>query len=679
MSAQSVPPLLFDADGRPVAPSASRRRWPVFAGVFGLALALGLAFTLLRPAVYRSAATLLVEPPANPGRPLATLTPDAALALLAPTTSSAQLLATEQQRLLAAPLLQQVADEFAAGLADVDDAASPLATLQAMVAVEFDAATSLIDVALEGPAPDLQQRVLERWLEHYQATRVVSTTQVRDADDASLREQLAALDGRIAEQRARIDGFRETHGIVSEARDDNRDAAKLKGLNDSINVAEDEEMRAAGRLAAVQRALEAGEPVSQDKDRAAIERLEERIAALRDQVRAQGDKYTEKFAAIAPEITAARKDLAQAEADLEAMKAQADADVLSQAQTGLAAAREAKSALVQQQAALRTRLTSFNRRFEELEALRGELAALEAQAAPLRERLVRSEVAAGELAPRVSVLAAPATPARPVRPAYLRDAGLALAASFVFAWLATLFYEFLTRAPGASQPPADLQPRIYSMNTQLFPPPGTPALPSGVPLPALPAMAPQALLAAPPARELSPAEVAALLAAGDDTARLAIALVLLGLTGDELVALRVDDLAADAQLRVGRPPRALALPSNIAALAARGVAGRSADSALFGGVVATGAPFSVADLQGTLTWVAHDAGLSRPGEVTVETLRHTCFAWLVRQGLRLGELPRVGGALAPSVIASYAVFAPPGAGLSLEQIPRVYPALATVA
>jgi len=155
--------------------------------------------------------------------------------------------------------------------------------------------------------------------------------------------------------------------------------------------------------------------------------------------------------------------------------------------------------------------------------------------------------------------------------------------------------------------------------------------------------------------------------------------VLLGLTGDELVALRVDDLAADGQLRVGRPPRALALPSNIAALAARGVAGRSADSALFGGVVATGAPFTVADLQGTLTWVAHDAGLSRPGEVTIETLRHTCFAWLVRQGLRLGELPRVGGALAPSVIASYAVFAPPGAGLSLEQIPRVYPALATVA
>ena len=206
MSAHSVPPHLFDADGRPLGAPAPRRRWPVFAGVFALALALGLAFTFLRPAVYRSAATLLVEAPANPGRPLATLGPDAALALVAPTTSPAQLLATEQQRLLAAPLLQQVADEFAAGLAQIDAGASPLATLQAMVAVEFDTATSLVDVALEGPDPELQQRLLERWLERYQATRAENTTQVRAADDASLREQLAALDARIAEQRARIEG-----------------------------------------------------------------------------------------------------------------------------------------------------------------------------------------------------------------------------------------------------------------------------------------------------------------------------------------------------------------------------------------------------------------------------------------------------------------------------------------
>ena len=40
----------------------------------------------------------------------------------------------------------------------------------------------------------------------------------------------------------RIDDFRQAHGIVSDAREDNRAAAKLKGLNEAINAAEDEEM-----------------------------------------------------------------------------------------------------------------------------------------------------------------------------------------------------------------------------------------------------------------------------------------------------------------------------------------------------------------------------------------------------------------------------------------------------
>ena len=45
----------------------------------------------------------------------------------------------------------------------------------------------------------------------------------------------------------------------------------------------------------------------------------------------------------------------------------------------------------------------------------------------------------------------------------------------------------------------------------------------------------------------------------------------------------------------------------------------------------------------------------------------------------LGHAKKAGLALAPAVLASYAAFAPPGAGLALEEIATVYPALATVA
>lgn len=671
--------------GRPLdsTPARPQRRGRVFALVFAGALVAALAFTFARPAVYRSAATLLVEAPATPARPLTNLVADpveaagAALALLAPASSPAQLLATERQRLLSPTLLSALAAEFADELAQAGSA-GPLAALQAMAQVDYDPATNLLDVALEGPVPALQQRLLERWLALYETSRVADTTASRGSDDEARRAQLAALEEKIAAQRTRIDDFRQAHGIVSDAREDNRAAAKLKGLNEAINAAEDEEMRAAARLAALERALAAGEPVTQGQERAAVDRLEERVAALRDEVRAKSDQYTEKYAAIAPEIMAARKDLAQAEADLEAMRLRATDEVIGGARTALASARDTKAGLVAQQEALRRELAAFNTRFDELRALRDELAGLEAQAAPLRERLVRAEVAAGDLAPRVSVLAAPSTPTRPLRPDYLRDAGLGVVAAFVLAWLATLFHEFLTRVPAgaaASEP----TPTIYSMNTQLFPPPGTAALPPGAltalpgqPLPGLPA--PPAL---PPPRELAPAEAAALLAAGDRTARLAVALGLLGVGAAELVALRVADVAGDGRLGVGHPPRALVVPESLRPALQALADGREPEAPLLTG--ADGTALSDADLAGMLTWVAHDAGLSRAAELGFETLRHTYFAWLVRQGLRLGELPRVGGALPPQVLASYAAFAPPGSGRALEEVAQVYPALSALA
>lgn len=667
------PPYTLDPAGRPFPPSAPPpRRWRVFVGVFTLVALVGLGLNYLRPAVYRSAATLLVEAPAGQSRPLAGLTADG-LSISSPSTSPAQLLATEQQRLLGAPVLQQVADEFATEIAQRERAADSRAALQAMAQVRFDAATSLLDVALEGRDPELLRQLLERWLAVFQAARAATTTRERTSDDEVLRSQLAALDVKIAAQRALVDGFREQHGIVSADRTENRDAAKLKGLNESINKAEDEEMRAAARLGAVQSAIAAGQPVTQGKERAAIDRLQERVAMLRDLVRSQGDQFTEKFAQIAPEITAARKDLATAEQDLAAMEKRATAEVLSQAETDLASVREANTALVRQQTAMQGELTTFSRRFDELTALNARLAELEAQAAPLRERVVQAEVAAGDLVPRVTVLAEPGSPGRPIRPHYTRDAGLAVGLALVLALLATWLFEFLTRAPLGLAPP--LQPNIYSMNTQLYPPPGTPALPPAY-APAGTALPPPQLsgaLPAPRLRELAPEEVGALLRAGDDPAHLLVALVMSGVAADELPALRREDVAADGRLRVGQPPRLLTLPPGVQAMLRRRA---ELDNQLFS--TPDGMPFSAADLAGTLLYLAHDAGLARPEEITLESLRHTCFAYLVRQGLKLGELPRIGGAIAPAVLASYANYSPPGAGLALEQIPACYPALAAM-
>jgi integrase len=191
--------------------------------------------------------------------------------------------------------------------------------------------------------------------------------------------------------------------------------------------------------------------------------------------------------------------------------------------------------------------------------------------------------------------------------------------------------------------------------------PPTSAVPAAE-LPALPAARP---------RELAPAEITQLLHAGDAQAQLLVGLLVSGAAVDEIEILRGGDLV-DGVLRLGTPLRPLDLAPSLQGLWSQ--LGRAADAPLF--ATPDGTPLTRADLLGTLVYVAHDAGVARPEEVTADALRHTGFAWWVRQGLKLGELPRLGGLLTPAQIASYASYAPPGAGRTLTQIGGFYPALA---
>ncbi len=78
-----------------------------------------------------------------------------------------------------------------------------------------------------------------------------------------------------------------------------------------------------------------------------------------------------------------------------------------------------------------------------------------------------------------------------------------------------------------------------------------------------------------------------------------------------------------------------------------------------------------------LSCLAHDAGLADPDELSPQRLRHTYLAFLVRQGARLTELEQRAGHLAPTALAEYRIFSPPGRGLPLGQIDWLYPALRT--
>ena len=62
-------------------------------------------------------------------------------------------------------------------------------------------------------------------------------------------------------------------------------------------------------------------------------------------------------------------------------------------------------------------------------------------------------------------------------------------------------------------------------------------------------------------------------------------------------------------------------------------------------------------------------------EVASEVLRHTYFAYLIRQGARLADIGEFIGRIPPAAFREYGRLSPLGPGLPLERIDPVFPAL----
>jgi integrase len=210
-------------------------------------------------------------------------------------------------------------------------------------------------------------------------------------------------------------------------------------------------------------------------------------------------------------------------------------------------------------------------------------------------------------------------------------------------------------------------------------------LPGGLERAALPmAQAPalgapaQALLPHQPTlpRELTQDEVGALCRAADPDSRLAVVLLLNGLSPGEALALRWGDIDLEHRvIRVGgETGRELALDETIATL----LAARAAPAELPVLATRAGAAMTLTDL-GTLTLcAAHDAGVERAAEVTPECLRHTYVAFLVRQGVRFADLTSLVGPLPTDVLAAYSALSPAGPRVACESVERVLPPLRAI-
>lgn len=675
--AEEVPARRRRRHGRPPrqAPARShamRRRLLVFFSVFLLSLAAALAYTFARPAVYQASARVQVTPAARLAPPEA--------ANAAPREGS-QAFLFEAQILNSRPLLEEVVRRLQeqGALRHIDG--SPVLAVQDMLTVRPRPEAGVVEIAARGPEPLVLSRMVNAVIDVYReqqerAGRAEARKQLEEA-----REAARVIEQRVAERKRSVEAYRIRSEIVSAERDENQALARLKGMNTALNSATEREAVAQGRLRAVEQAIAEGKAAPQARNNPTVASMEQRLSQWREEWRGLERRFTQQYLDMDPNTKALRMRIESLEQQLEAERRSGQQQALADARADVASAKAASEKLQQQLDSDKRGAQAFSQRLGEFKGMEDELQGLDRMRQAAQQKLVALEASAQARQPALLVVEAAATPDAPVYPHYARDAAISLGAALALGFLAVWFVEFFNRpepvppSPSTVVVPQPWVPVPYAAGPGLAGP--GPALDALAHPPPPGSAAAAALLARAQPRELQPRELQALLAAASPDNLGPLAFLLYGLTAEELASLRGGhvDRAAEALQVPGAAARTLPLPQPLLALAGTPDAALAA-APLFPN--AQGAALLAEDLASVVAATAYDAQLDQPETVTPEALRHTYIAYLVRQGLRFSELPRLVGRLPAETLNGLAPLAPTER-VGADAVQRVLPAVAGLA
>ena len=622
----------------------SRRRVRVFLITFLLCLAAGLIWDFQRPALYRASASLLTVAPPEVDQ--------------ASAEADVQHVAIQRQQLLSRPVLEKVAAELARKNTDSDPVSAD--ELHTMLEVLPLAETNLVELRAEGGAPLVLSSVVNTWIDTYLKVRAEEVASLNAQTVDVLRRQYDDLGSKIEAKRTALSSFREQNQILSTARDENQVLARLKGLNDSLNTAVEEKVKARARLDAVNAALSRGEAVVPEQDKRSYAEMVKRAQELREQVAELKRRYTQDYIQRLAALRVIPEKLQKLEQKIRRSRQEGQKFVLANARQEYVAANQTVTELERQHDALKQEASEFSARFAEYEAKQEDLAGLEVLYRELEDRLVKVEISNREKYPQLQVVEWAYAPSSPVWPHYLRDAGIVAGLSLVVALLMVWLVDFLRpiqRQPGSSR----MGITIYPANAALEQAAATvPSLEQDE----------QRALPAWEAGELGTEEVASLLEHADPVARQLIGLLMSGLSAKEIVHLEAADIDLEkGEVRIAEAPtRQIQLPSRI-----HNWFEREGQPWL---TWKSNGHFDLEELDAHLQLAAMDAGLEADQPSYAELLRNSYLLYLVRQGVRLSELEGIAGVMPARRLVEYGRYSPAQSGRPLSEINTIYPLFA---
>ncbi|SEQ91711.1 Uncharacterized protein involved in exopolysaccharide biosynthesis [Nitrosomonas sp. Nm51] len=626
------------------------RRLIIFAAAFLVSVALTLGYVYSRPAIYLSYATLLTV---------------AKTAIDLPSgDADIQHVAIQKQILLGSELLAETSRRLKTAndtTAQIDLNANEI---RQMLDVRPVVETNLVEMVAEGSRPEVLPALINTWIDVYLDARAAEVSRLLGDTTLIIQEELDGLAEKIQLKRAGLDQFRQKHDIASIEREENEASARLVGLNESLNDAMEEEVKAKAKLDAVNAAIERGQAVVPQEDTRTLSLLEDRAQELRQELAELNLRYTQEYLNLSPALKVIPEQLRDLEAEIKRMRWHGQTVVQSDAEQEYAAAKQSADEIRQQLNAHKAKATAFSARFTEHEALKGDLETLEALYRETQERLVQIETKYAGKYPHVDVIERAFLPGAPVRPNYLRDAGIAVIGSILFGLFCVWIAEFLTRK---TEPKSVVNlsgihlydRRINKQDAFELPRQSIDKLPRQNPV-----------LNSPPPQEIPSQQISLLLHSAGFKEKLLIALLLSGATMEEIATIKQEDIDLENEklLIHGKSPRSLLLNPALKALLANTACGL---------MHASGEPLSEEDLAALLNCAISDADLSDNGdnEINADTLRQTYLIYLVRQGIRLAELEKIAGYIPPRELSGYSIYQPAGPKRFSGEINLVYPEL----
>lgn len=648
------------------------RKLIVFTLIFLLSAASGLTYVYSRPALFRSYATLLTVAQTDIDQ--------------RSSEADIQHVAIQRQILTGQELLHETLSRLNQEQEQEQKERSDdklfltnltIPELRHMLAVQAIPETNLVELAATAYHPKILAPLINTWIDVYLERRAEEIRQTTGLTLEALREELSGLKEQILIKRHELADFREANNITSLGREnifENQSLAHFKGLNHSLNKANEEVIKTKAQLDAVNKGVNEGKIVLPDRDKQEMRTLELRLQKLQKQLTEFDRKYTRNYLALHPDLNLLPEEIKQLEKEIKIKRSYGQNTVLTESRHNYEVAQLSLSEIKKQLEEHKQEASIFSSRFTEQESLLTALEGLEKLHQTTQERLIQIEAKQAEKFPQVKVIERAFLPRKPISPDYTRDAVIVLISSIFLSIFAVWLVEYLTRRENdkASISVSDIN--IYNDSHQ-----GYQKINEALNQNTSRALQhehnnalEQPLHKELSHRELSIEEISTLLEASDIKAKQIIALLLSGLTLDEISRLEREDIDFNKKAISISEEDKRTIPLNYIL------------KALFENIEPCPAwnkkqSTSISTLEAIITYAVIDAGLSEAGQFTAESISHSYIIYLIKQGIRLSELGEITGDIEPTRLSEYGRHSPDKKGLSISEIDLIHPSLKTLA